>query len=307
MEIISDIFKNKELIEKSINKYGHEAEHHFYCYLYNLEKGRHHVVFKFNDAMILGFHNPEKKEWAIFAGILAPENKQTEYLMQFLEYVFSKDADKVWVEFETKFREKVLEELKKNKKFKARAIAYSLTWPVFDMKKWDGYLMQGKDWKDMRYYWNKFFKEHKVEFTTADKITKDCLLNLLDEWKKQRTTGDRAYCDYYFHAISSGFEGYTNTRVMIVDGKVCALTAGFKMTNRNYYYSSIGLYNRDFDRIGEIANMDDLIELKKKNYEFVDFGGGEESLTNFKKKFKPTYYYQTHVFSIVMNKDKEKK
>jgi hypothetical protein len=91
---------------------------------------------------------------------------------------------------------------------------------------------------------------------------------------------------------------------MLVDGHVAAITAGFKVPNKNYYYSAIGIYSRDIDRTGEISNLDDLRELKKKGYEYVDFGGGEEELSNFKSKFKPSYTYKTYVFTIVPNKTK---
>jgi len=45
--------------------------------------------------------------------------------------------------------------------------------------------------------------------------------------------------------------------------------------------------------------MDDLINLKKSGYNIVDFGGVENSSLAFKKKFHPSYFYKTHIFSIV--------
>jgi hypothetical protein len=166
------------------------------------------------------------------------------------------------------------------------------------MKRWGGDLMQGKDWKDIRYYWHKYFRDHKVEFKDAHEVDKTVLKELVLRWKKQRTGKRVTFYKYYLNAIENGFEGFS-TRIMIVDGNVAAITAGFKVPNKNYYYSAIGIYSRDIERTGEISNMDDLMQLKKKGYEYVDFGGGEEELTQFKKKFKPDSYYKTYIFSIV--------
>ncbi len=306
MEVISDVLIHKELVKKILDKHGCAAEHQFYCYFYNREQGQKDFIFKFeDDSAILAFYEEKNKEWEVFSEIIAPKEKQLDYFSEFLDYVFSNGTKKVLVEFEIDFRKALLKKIKEEKKYRACSLRYSLIWPVFDMSKWDGHLMQGKEWKDMRYYWNKFFREHKVEFKTADQVDKNEMKSLVIEWKKQRTSGDRAYCEYYLNAIKNDFEGYDANRIIIVDGKVCAITAGFKvpgtLSDKNYYYSSIGIYNREFDRLGEIANMDDLIELKKKNYSFVDFGGGEKKLTEFKNKFKPTYHYKTHVFSIVKN------
>jgi hypothetical protein len=172
------------------------------------------------------------------------------------------------------------------------------------MDVWKGDLMQGGEWKDMRYYWNKFFREHKVEFVTADKVSKKDMIKLVYDWKKSRKTGDRAYIDYYIQTIKDGFNGYDVTRIMIVDGIVAAITAGF-IVRKRYYYSSIGLYNTTIPRCNDIANMDDLINLKKIGIETVDFGGIEQEHIEFKKKFRPSRYYNTQLFSIILRDTKK--
>ena len=50
---------------------------------------------------------------------------------------------------------------------------------------------------------------------------------------------------------------------------------------------------------GEIANIDELNSLKRKNFDYVDFGGSDKVLLRFKKKFKPEKIYKTYTFSIV--------
>lgn len=306
MEVINDINSNKGLIELSINKYGYCAEHNYYCFLYNIESWEQPHIFRFeDDALVLAKYDTADNEWYVFVGVLASDANWLKYFYEFLEYCFSKNASKVWVEFTTEKRKDLLAyNHGYDRKYKINRINYTLEWPVFKMDEWTGDRMEGKDWKDLRYYWNKFFREHKVEFREYIPEDKTFLKELVDRWKKERNGTDRTYDHYYLKAIDNDFLGY-NTRVIIVDDKICGITAGYKLTNRNYYYSSIGLIVKEFDRIGEIANMDDLITLKKKGHEFVDFGGGEPHLTEFKKKFRPSYFYKTHVFSIQNDKNKK--
>lgn len=301
MQIISDIANNKSLIEKILKKHGCSAEHNYYCYLYNIESWEDPYVFIFDEEyLILAKYDRHDNDWYLAEEPAAPGDKKASLIMQVVEYAFSKNTRKVWLELELESRESLLKSLK-DSDYKSNKIAYSLTWPVYKMDVWSGEKMEGKDWKDIRYYWNKFFRDHKVEFVSSDKADKEEMKNLVYEWKKKRTTGDRAYIEYYIHAIDTDFKGYDSNRIMIVDGKVAAITAGFE-ARKGYYYSSIGLFEKDIDRCNEIANMDDLINLKKLGYEFVDFGGVEEKSLEFKKKFRPTYFYKTRIFSIVPRK-----
>jgi hypothetical protein len=299
MEIISDIANNKGIIDKILSKHACSAEHNYYCYVYNVEPWQLPYVFLFDGQyMILAKYDKKGDEWYFVVEPVAPQDRKVACLIEALEYVFSKKIKKVWLELETKTRAQLLSSLKEHPYLKANKINYTLTWPVFQLDQWNGDKMEGKDWKDLRYYWNKFFKEHKVEFVKADKVAKDDMKKLVYDWKMNRTTGDRAYIEYFLHAIENGFAGYDINRIMLVDGKVGAITAGF-MSREGYYYSSIGLYDKSIDRSNEIANMDDLINLKKLDYKIVDFGGVEKKSLEFKKKFRPTYYYKTHIFSIV--------
>lgn len=304
MRIISNILGERELIEKAIAKNFNTVEHHYFYYIYKNE-GEEDLFFSFdNDSGILARHD-QTNTWYMFSEVLAPEERKLELFLEFLKHVLNeKNGQKLTVEVSPDFRKKLLKELK-NSDFKVCNINYALTWPVFDMKNWDGHKMEGKKWKDLRYYWNRFFREHKVEFKNAGEVSKEELKKLVYEWKKERNPTDRAYCEYFINAIENEFKGFDMTRVLIVNGEPCALTAGFKLPNSTYY-SSIGIYNRKHDRTGEIANMDDLIQLKNSGYEYVDFGGGEEALTEFKKKFQPHSFYKTLIFSIVKKKESVK-
>jgi hypothetical protein len=305
MKIITDVYsnENKLLIEKSIARYSCAAEHNYHCYIDKIldigPNGLPYVHIFDDDMCILATYDSKTYEYKIFTEILAPSDKKAELLKRFLDHLYSLEnvPSKVWVELESDTRKNVLNTLK-DTDYKCNNINYTLIWPVFELSKWNGDLMQGGEWKDIRYYWNKFFRDHKVEFLTADKVNKEELKKLVYDWKKSRTTGDKAYIDYYIKAIDSNFIGYDMTRIMIVDGKIAAITAGFN-SRKGYYYDSIGLYDTTIPRCNEIANMDDLINLKKSGFELVDFGGVEKHCLDFKNKFRPTRYYKTHVFSIV--------
>ncbi|MGV8086018.1 MAG: hypothetical protein ACP5N1_00150 [Candidatus Woesearchaeota archaeon] len=310
MQIITDVYsnENKLLIERMISKYSCAAEHNYHCYIDKIldigSNGMPYVCIFEDDMGILATYDSKTYEYRVFTEILAPSDKKAELLRKFLDHLYSfeditKRPKKVVLELESDTRKNVLD-IFKDTDYKCNPINYNLIWPVFELDKWNGDLMQGGEWKDIRYYWNKFFRDHKVEFSTADKINPEELKKLVYDWKKNRTTGDRAYVDYYIRAIDSKFVGYDVTRIMIVDGKVAAITAGFN-SRPGYYYDSIGLYDTTIPRCNEIANMDDLINLKKLGFKIIDFGGVEKHCLDFKNKFRPTRYYKTHVFSIVKN------
>jgi len=295
-----NVLDNKELISDIISKKGYATEHSYYNYIYSCDNGEVPVFFKISDSEgILAFHYPKGSSYRIFSEILAAKNDRLKYLVEFLDYVKSLGAKKVEIETDIDFRNELIAHLKKLGKHRVGKILLTFTWPIYEMSVWNGELMQGKDWKDIRYYWNKYFKDHKVEFKTAGEVDSTVLRELVLQWKKQRTGKRVTFYKYYLNAIDNGFKGF-NTRIMVVDGKVAAMTAGFKIPNRNYYYSAIGIYSRDIERTGEVCNMDDLINLKNQGYEFVDFGGGEDTLTGFKQKFRPTGSYSTHIYSIML-------
>ena len=300
MELLNAL-ENEDIVKKAISDIGYSAEHNYYHYIYNCYPDETPLFFKFEGFQgILCYHNPKNSKYRIFGGILTDPDKRLDCLMAFLEHITAMGAKKIEIETDAELRGQIIKLFKDTKKYAARKITTVYSWPLFRMCDWDGDKMQGKDWKDMRYYWNKYFREHKVEFKKAGDIKNSLLRDLVLKWKKQRTNKEITHYDQYLKAINNDFQGF-NTRIMVVDGNVVALTAGFKVPNRNYYYSAIGIYSRDIERTGEICNMDDLMELKKQGYEYVDFGGGEEELTQFKKKFRPDHYYKTYVFNIVPN------
>jgi len=87
-------------------------------------------------------------------------------------------------------------------------------------------------------------------------------------------------------------------RILVIDDEPCTVTAGWKIPNTKNYYSAIGLYNYKYDGLGELANIDDLNQIKNENYKYADFGDSDASLLQFKKKFGPESFYRTYWFHI---------
>jgi hypothetical protein len=295
---------NEKIVKNIISKKGYDAEHNYYNYIYNCDTDEEPLFFKTgNSEGILTFYYEKQSSYRTFSSIMAKKNARLNCLIKFLDYVKSKGAKKIEMETDAEFRKEIQKHFRNDKNYKVGSVTMTFTWPVFKMNEWTGDKIEGKKWKDMRYYWHKYFREHRVEFKDANKVDKQILKELVLQWKKQRTGKRVTFYKCYLNAVENNFKGF-KTRIMLVDGHVAAITAGFKVPNKNYYYSAIGIYSRDIDRTGEISNLDDLRELKKKGYEYVDFGGGEEELSNFKSKFKPSYTYKTYVFTIVPNKTK---
>jgi hypothetical protein len=166
------------------------------------------------------------------------------------------------------------------------------------MSKFDP-MLRGKEWKKIRNIRNRFYKQHKVKVVDTKKVPKEELRRILDDWLKRRNAHDRVEKHYYVNLIENNLKGVDMAKTLIVDGKPCSITAGWKIPNSNNYYSSIGILDYSYEGLGEVTNIEDLKRLKRENYDYVDFGGSDKVLLYFKKKFKPEKIYKTYIFSIV--------
>lgn len=296
MKIIKDTAESQPLIEAEIEKYGYAPEHNFFCFRDDQGEGTQNWLFKTGNGSILA--RQEDEVWYLFSEILAAQPDKIKILSEFLKHCFSdKKTDRVSVEFETDFYREVLKFLKSSP-WRACAVNYSLTWPIFDLAKWDPDL-KGGDWKKLRYQIGLFYRQHKVEIIDGRDCKPNDLKKIVEAWRKKRQGNDRSYDYHYLNLIDNNFAGVKFCRVFIVDGISSTITAGWEIPNqRGSYYSAVGLHNYSCDYLGEAANVDDLSFLKKHGYQWANFGGGEEELTGFKMKFHPCRTYDTHVFSI---------
>jgi|TARA_Y100000310_G_scaffold345431_1_gene464933 hypothetical protein len=299
MDIINDICTGKKEIIDCIKKHGSVREHN-YWFFYNQQNSYAKIFFfKFKDGGIVSIRY-KSGIWELIGGVLAPEKKRLELFNDFLDYVLlTKKDKKVFVFVPEKFWNGINNMLKESDKYritKAPIIYYN---PVFNMKKWDKEL-KGKEWKKLRNIKNKFLKSYNVEFIPSKEIKKEKLRDVVLKWRKSRTNMEKTYyTEMYLNFIKNDFEETDMARSVVVNNIPSGITAGWKIPNSNNYYSAIGLYNYKYPGLGEVANIDDLTQIKKKGYEYADFGDSTESLLRFKKKFGPESFYRTYWFHIV--------
>lgn len=301
MELIEDIDNNSKKIKASINKHGFTPEHYFHYYRDEETTSRKNIFASFDNKMGI-LAQKSKKYWNTISEVLAPDKKRLDLTLEFLNHVFTKNSIKhVEVEFDDNFREKLFVNPLFKKIYKTKH-GRTLWWPVFDMKKWDGNKLEGKKWKKMRNIKNRLYKKHEVEFKNPEDFNKKQLKKVVKDWVAGRVGNDAAQAQSYYNNIDNNFEGFHSVKVMAVDGKPCAITGGWKIVNSDDFYSCLGLLDYKHPGIGEISNLQDLISLKKHKLGFVDFGGSDPPLLEFKKKFKPHKIYKTHQFFIYKRK-----
>ena len=300
MDIISDIRGSKEEIGKCIERYGSVREHNFW-FFYNQQRAYAKAFFfKFeNDFGIMAMRY-NSRLWEIIGDVLAPKRKRLEFFKQFLNYaLFTKEDKKLFVCVPETFYSDILSIVEKSGKYKITNLPIIYHTPVFNVKNWDKSL-KGGEFKKLRNVQNRFFKSHNVEVVPSKELDKKKLIDVVLQWRKYRPkTSQTFYLQMYINLIKNHFEGTDMARTILVNGEPCCITAGWSIPNSNDYYSAIGLCNYKYEGLAEVANIDDLNEIKEKGYGYADFGDSHKSLLQFKNKFKPEYCYQTYWFFIV--------
>jgi len=300
LKVIYDVVKHEKKIKKSIKKYGYFAEHNYLHYLYNQTEWDKNVFFDFgNNKILLAQFDKKNNIWSLFPnGILAPENERLDLLSETMNYVLKKQkALKFVVEVSEDIRKELLNKFAIRNGFRA-CDADILYWPMYNMDLWD-LKLKGSKWKKLRNVMNRFYKKNKVRVKDSKDVPKRELKRILLSWLKKRDARDRVDKDYFLNLIDNDFEGVEMAKTMYVNGEPCTITAGWRIPNSNNYYSSIGIIDYSYADLGEVVNIDDLNRLKKKGFDYVDFGGSDKVLLYFKKKFKPERIYKTYIFSIV--------
>lgn len=299
MDIINDIDNGKKEIINCIKKHGSVREHN-YWFFYNQQTDYAKIFFlKFKDAGIISIRY-KSGIWELIGEVLAPEKKRLELFNEFLDYVLLRKKDKkVFVFVPEKFFNGIKDIMQKSNQYKITHAPDIYCTPVFNMRKWDESL-KGKEFKKLRNIRNKFLRYYDVKFIPPEEIDKKKLIKILYDWRKKRPKVERNYyTEMYVKFIKSDFEGTDMSSTMVVNGEPCCITAGWRIPNTNNFYSAIGLYNYKYEGLGEVANIDDLTQIKKAGYKHADFGDSTESLLQFKKKFGPESFYRTYWFHIV--------
>ena len=110
---------------------------------------------------------------------------------------------------------------------------------------------------------------------------------------------ERGYKREYEKIIEGGFPGCDVARAVYIDGTLRGLTAGWGIPNSKRYYFFIDVHDYSDEYLGEFVALDHFLEAKKTGFELLDFGGSDEGLLAFKKKFHPVSTYITRNFSIM--------
>jgi len=293
MQLITDIEKNRKLIESSIKKYGHSPEHNYYNYKYFEGDGTKSMFFEDGGRGIASIRYSGTHE--ILVGVLALEKEKLDMLKKFLDHLLNNEkTKKVFVMLSEDHREKLIKE----NRYKIPKFCRTYYSPVYSVKKWDNE-MRGKKWKKLRNLRNKLSSQHKVEFIPCKDLNKKDILRIYAEWRKRRKGTDKLWQpQFYENAIKNDFEGIENTRSLVVDGIPCTISGGWKIPNSNNYYSAIGLLNYRFPDLGEVAIINEFNLLQEKDYDNVNFGQSEKTLLDFKKKFYPEKIEREIFFSV---------
>ena len=299
MDIIDNFDSNKKEIMNYIEKYGFSREHN-YWFFYNQQSNYAKIFFFRHKDAGLFLIKYKSRIWEIIGDVMGKEERRLELFKNILDYILlTKKDKKVFVFVPEKSYRDINIFLQKSNKYRITKEPLIYFTPVFNMKKWDDNLV-GSKWKKLRNVKNKFLKSYSVEFVPSKEIDKEKLNQVVLKWKKGRSKIEKNYyVQMYLNFIKNNFEGTDIARSVVVDGKPCTITCGWKIPNSKNYYSAIGLYNYKYKGLGELANIDDLIWIKKKNFLLADFGDSTESLLHFKKKFNPERIYRTYWFHIV--------
>lgn len=295
MKEIEDINNNSYLIKDYIQKYGFMPEHNFEYFKCLTDSGQPMFLYE-DDFGVLCFKKSDK----IIKSLVEPLANQGNIinaLNKFIEYCFDiKKVDELVLETRHDIRRKLISSLK-NTKYRILKERYHMMWPVFIMQNFDETLSGGK-WKKIRNYKSKFFKENNPEIDDFKQSDKEELKKLVKEWVKKRKCTNHAEYHNYLNFIDNDFKGFNMVKVIRINNKPVSVFGGWRIPNSENYYSSVGIYDYDIYRLGEISNILDLTFIKKLGIKKADFGGGEESLTEFKKKFFPDEFYRTDVYAV---------
>ena len=300
MDTITDINESKKEIIGCIKKNGFASEHNFGYFCNQQTAYIKPYFFKFDNSCGIMAIKYKSGIWETIGEVLAPQEKRLELFKSFLDYILmSKKDKKVFTSVPESRMYGIYNMLKQSTKYKFTKPPIVYYVPMFNLKKWDESL-KGKRWKKLRNIRNKLLRYYNVEILPSKEIDKKKLIDVVLKWKKYRNKVNKnENPQMYINFIKNGFEETDIARSIIINGEPCSITAGWPIPNSNNYYSAIGLHNYKYGGLGEFSNLDDLEQLKKKKYEYADFGQSTKSLLQFKKKFGPDSIYTSYGFYIL--------
>ncbi|MBI4439153.1 hypothetical protein HY640_04430 [Candidatus Woesearchaeota archaeon] len=304
IELIDDVASASALVKRSISRFGSSPEHNYNYYMNIQEAGVRNVFVNFGRGRGI-LAQRFNSSWQVIGDVLAPYDERIELLSRALDGCV-KGREKFVVETSADFRKRLSSYLKPGSRYHLSSPRFTLHWPVFDLRSWNGEKLQGGKWKKLRNIRNHFYKNNRVRVVDASDVRKEKLRLIVAEWVKRRKQSgvdrignNREYYERYMNFVDGDFEGAKYAKCIMVNGEPCSITAGWEIPNSfKEYYSAIGIYSYRQEGLGEVANIEDLMMLKRARYRYVDFGGSPKSLLYFKLKFKPTSVYKSYTYAI---------
>ncbi len=308
MELVTDVAARAGEVKQCISAYGSAPEHNFAYFLSRTELGGVSLFIKSGQHGLLASYRPRVGELMAIAQPLAPAVEHARLTVEAARLCFdSLGCRKFVVEQGPELRRESLP-LFRQAGFRDLPPRCVFHWPEFNLAGWDGDILQGEKWKDIRNVKNRFHREHSVEAVDSSSLPKEALRQVVAEWAAgrrnnsdgaNRENSNFAYVEPYYRLIDAGFAGVAHAKTLVVDGIPSSIAAGWEIPNSDRgYYSAIGVCSYRFDGLAEVASMEDLVMLKAAGYRLVDFGGSSKALLKFKMKFRPTSVYKTIVYAV---------
>lgn len=296
MKIYEDAGKEKEKVEKCIEKFGYTPDHNFYWMIYCSDEGIPGVAVWENDYAIWFYRDTDKNELRILSNPISPISIQEEILKEFIDYMFNQFNSVVLLDV----RDDILNFARKNYS-KSYRPDYDLTWPVVDMANFDPVLSGGR-FKELRNALNKFNREHKSEIVPIALLSKKDLHEIVNRWSGNRVKAniEQVAPDRYHNMIDGDFLGTDSARVMVVDGRPVGFNAGWITPNKPEEWSgAIGIHDYSVKDLGVALMYEDLVWIKNAGYKSCDLEGSESESLKFKFQFLSEYKsYKTYTFYI---------
>ena len=294
MRIIENPKKEEKLVRKIIEKHGHTPDHNFDWFMYCADEGNPQIAVFEDKYLILGFAN--KKEWIIFSDPVAPTEIHRNLVDEIVEYLLGKNTEKIYF-LDTR---ESINSFCKEKYFPYYVFDYELTWPVFNMEKFNP-LLPGGHFKSIRNAKNKFYKENEVKIVPTSSVNQNDLHEIVDRWKEHRARAgiEEIFQNRYHKMIDNNFAGTKSARVMVVNDHAVGFNAGWKTPNTpNDYSAAIGIHDFSVKDLGLALLLEDLEWVKKAGYKTCDLEGSDPAPLKFKMQFLPEKIYKTYSFYL---------
>jgi lysylphosphatidylglycerol synthetase-like protein (DUF2156 family) len=299
-QIITNLEKNKGIVQKSINKYGFDSEHDYYYLMSHKADDCIPTFVSFPSNKGIMFLRWDDGVWQVISEVLAPENEKAELFMKFSEYALDHGCRKILVESFPKTRKSLLILSKNHEKMVIGDNIAKYKVPIISLKSWDPEL-NGPEFSKLRKAKNRFFRNYKVRLIndhTVSEIPYEELEKLVHSWKDKRKNTDKAFYHSYTEYFRSGFKGGCATLAIELDGKLAGIASAIPIPRSKGAYFHISLHDYSIPELGDFLNVLFFDKLKSLGYEYVDFGSSDEGLYNYKKKFKPESSHEKVCFYV---------